>query len=103
MAPSIVAAVSLTLAKRASVPSMPSMNSARPSQAKQMGKWRSIAASSASSATAPPEAVKTWTENPATRRTGMDLRALVMPILPQPPAARDRPGWLDSLKARMPG
>jgi hypothetical protein len=57
---------------------------------------RSIAASSANSATAPPEAVKTWTENPATRRTGTDLRALVMPILSQPLAAQDRSGRLDS-------
>jgi len=38
---------------------------ASPSQAKDVAKLRSIAAYNASTATAPPEAVKRWTEKPA--------------------------------------
>ena len=45
------------------------MKKASPSQAKQIAKFRSIAAYNASTATAPPEAVNRWTEKPAALAT----------------------------------
>src|SRR3984957_16363435 len=66
------------------------MNRASPSQAKEIAKCRSIAAYNASTATAPPEAVKRWTEKPAALATPTGRFSIDMPC----PVRRPR----DSLK-----